>query len=80
MNEIIPAILFLLLCIITLIFSNYWLQKNDSKAKIHSIDTESKMNFEKWISIHIKNVKIGSIILIVITILKIVQILLKNFY
>ena len=78
MNEIIPAILFLLLCIITLIFSNYWLKKDNSKAKIHSIDTESKMNFEKWISIHIKNVKIGSVILIVITILKIIQILLKN--
>ncbi|WP_264535499.1 hypothetical protein [Flavobacterium sp. N1736] len=78
MNEMIPAILFLLLCVTTFIFSNYWLKKNDLKAKIHSVDTENKMNFEKWISIHIKNVKIGSIILIIITVLKIIQILLKN--
>lgn len=76
MNEVIPAILFLFLCTATFIFSRYWLRKHDSKRKIHSVNSNN-ISYEKLINTHIRNIKIGSIILIIVTILKIIYILLK---
>lgn len=77
MKEIIPAILFLTLCFLTFFLSTYWLKKNNSSKKIESISDENKMSFEKLINVHAKNIKIGSAILIIVTLLKLIQMLLK---
>lgn len=78
MNEIIPAMLFLILCFTTFFLSKYWIKKYDSTKKIESISNENKMSYERIINIHAKNVKIGSVILIIITFLKIIHIFLTK--
>lgn len=79
MKEIIPLSAFLILCVFTLIISTYWLKKHDKKHVIESIESNHKMDVGKLVNIHIRNVKIGSIILIVIITLKIIYLVLKKY-
>jgi len=78
MKEIIPAVIFLAICFTTFFLSNFWLQKHDSSRKIESISNEKKMNYENFINTHAKNVKIGSIILIIITVFKIIHMVINE--
>jgi hypothetical protein len=75
MDEIISIIPLLVLCLITLLISKYWLEKDIKNNKIKSYN-EPKIDFRKLVNIHIKGVKIGSQILIIVIILKIIYILL----
>jgi len=80
MEKIIPASLFLIFVVFTFLFSKYWLKKYDRKNEIESIDSNRKMDFGKLGKAHIKNVKIGSLILIVVTVLKIIYLILENYF
>jgi hypothetical protein len=75
MNEIIPIIPLLVLCLFTFLISKYWLDKDALKNKIKSYN-DPKIDFRKLVTIHIKGIKIGSQILIFVIILKIIYILL----
>jgi len=69
---------YLILLLFTYFISSFWLKKNNKKNEIKSIDNNSKMDFEKYVNIHIRNVKIGSIFLIFIVILKMVYLYFKE--
>ena len=69
---------YLILLLFTYFISSFWLKKNNKKNEIKSIDNNSKMDFEKYVNIDIRNVKIGSIFLIFIVILKMVYLYFKE--
>ena len=72
MTEIIKYIIALVLCLVTMFFSEMWLKK-DLKDKTN----KNKLSFETLISVLARNVKNGSIIFSVFIILKIVYLFLK---
>ena len=69
-------ILLLMICFLTYFLSTYWLKKYNRK-KIESINNNAKVDFGKLMNVHIKNVKIGSVILIIIIIIKMVYLFFK---
>jgi hypothetical protein len=77
MEDIIPILSALILCLITFFISKNWLKKYDTKNKIQSIDTNRKMDFGKLIILQISGIKIGSVILIIIILLKIIYLFFK---
>ena len=54
------------------------MRKYNKKNKIESIDSNHKMDFAKLVNVHIRNVKIGSIILIAVIILKMIYLFLNE--
>ena len=68
----------LILFLFTYLVSTYWLRKYNKKNKIESIDSNRKMDFGKLVNVHIRNVKIGSIILIAVIVLKMIYLFLNE--
>ena len=75
MEKMIPL---LILFLFTYLVSTYWLRKYNKKNKIESIDSNRKMDFGKLVNVHIRNVKIGSIILIAVIVLKMIYLFLNE--
>lgn len=75
MEKLIPLLILLLF---TYFVSTYWLKNYNKKNEIESIDSNRKMDFGKLVNVHIRNVKIGSIILITVIILKMIYLFLNK--
>lgn len=75
MEKLIPLLILLLFAYFV---STYWLKNYNKKNEIESIDSNRKMDFGKLVNVHIRNVKIGSIILIAVVILKMIYLFLNE--
>jgi len=69
MGKLIPL---LTLFLFTYFVSSYWLKKYSKQNKIELLDNNPKMNYGKLVNGHLRNVKIGSIILMAVVIVKMI--------
>jgi hypothetical protein len=78
MEKITPMIPLFILALFILLVANYFL-KRDKKDNLDSINSESEIDFNKYINIKTKYAKIFSIVIIIFIIIKVIFIIITNF-